>query len=194
MNSGLIDEYEALNEKQKRMYERVRNVWQAPIGGFLYVLFNPRFTWLKGSIRLAAHVIKRKIAQPSITIKAHVADFKTPYWTSSKEYWHMFWNNVVLLSVWVAMSLLIGPALFFTVYVISVSLAGGVGIVLFTVQHNFEHSDVGGDDGGYDVIAAIQGTSFLICPRLFDCVDADIANHHVHHLSAAIPNYCLVIC
>ncbi len=194
LNTASVDEYEALTDKQKRMYERVRNVWLAPIGGFLYVLFNPRFTWLKGSISLAAHVIKGKIAQPGMSIKAHAADFKTPYWASSKEYWHMFWNNAVLLSAWVAMSLLIGPALFFTVYVISVSLAGGAGIVLFTVQHNFEHSYASSDEGWDDDIAAIQGTSFLILPRWLNWFTADIVYHHVHHLSAAIPNYCLVKC
>src|SRR5258708_38258496 len=194
LNTALVDEYEARTDKQRRMYERVRNVWLAPFGGFLYVLFNPRFTWLKGSISLVGHVIKKKIAQPGISVKAHAADFKTPYWASEKEYWHMFWNNVVLLSAWVAMSLLVGPALFFTVYVISVSLAGGIGIVVFTVQHNFEHSYASGDEGWDDDIAAIQRTSFLILPRWLNWFTADIAYHHVHHLSAAIPNYCLATC
>ena len=52
----------------------------------------------------------------------------------------MFWNNVVLLSLWALMCWPFGTALFFTIYLISASLAGGVGIILFTVQHNFEHS------------------------------------------------------
>jgi omega-6 fatty acid desaturase (delta-12 desaturase) len=92
------------------------------------------------------------------------------------------------------MSLLVGPALFFTVYVISTSLAGAGGIVVFTVQHNFEHSYASDDDGWDDDTAAIRGTSFLILPRWLNWFTADIAYHHVHHLSAAIPNYCLAEC
>lgn len=194
LNTVSVEEYEALTEKQRRMYERVRNVWLAPLGGFLYVLFNPRFTWLKGSISLVGHIIRRKIAEPGTSARAHAATFKTPYWKSAKEYWHMFWNNVVLLGAWVAMSLLVGPALFFIVYVISTSLAGAGGIMVFTVQHNFEHSYASGDDGWDDDAAAIQGTSFLILPRWLNWFTADIAYHHVHHLSATIPNYCLAEC
>ena len=92
------------------------------------------------------------------------------------------------------MSFAIGPALFFAVYLVSVSLSGGAGIALFTVQHNFEHSYASGDEGwDYDT-AAIQGTSFLILPRWLNWFTADIAYHHIHHLSARIPNYCLLKC
>lgn len=75
-----------------------------------------------------------------MSIRAHAAEFQPRYWSAPAEYWHMFWNNVVLLSAWVAMSLLVGPALFFAVYIVSVSLAGAGGIALFAVQHNFEHA------------------------------------------------------
>jgi len=194
LSTKSVDEYEALTDKQQRMYERVSNIWLIPFGGFVYILFNPRFTWLKGSVSLVRHIIKKKIAQPSISAKAHAADFETLYWASAKEYWHMFWNNVVLLGAWVVMSLLIGPALFFAVYLISVSLAGGGGIVIFTVQHNFEHAYASGDEGWDEDTAAILGTSFLILPRWLNWFTADIAYHHVHHLSATIPNYCLVKC
>ena len=106
----------------------------------------------------------------------------------------MFWNNVVLLSVWVLMSSTVGPALFFTVYFISGALSGGAGIVLFTVQHNFEHSYATGSEGWDRDAAAIRGTSFLIFPRWLNWFTANIAYHHIHHLSAKIPNYCLVKC
>ncbi len=52
----------------------------------------------------------------------------------------MLWNNLALLSAWALMSWWCGAGLFFVVYVLSVSVAGGLGIVLFTVQHNFEHA------------------------------------------------------
>jgi omega-6 fatty acid desaturase (delta-12 desaturase) len=189
-----VDEYEALTDKQRRNYERARSTWLAPVAGFLYLIFNPRLTLLKGSASLVGHLIKKKLAQPRISIRAHAADFATPYWGSAKEYWHMFWSNMVLLSVWVLMSHAIGPALFFAVYLISVSLAGGAGIALFTVQHNFEHAYASGNEGWDGDTAAIRGSSFLILPRWLNWFTANIAHHHIHHLSARIPNYCLLKC
>ena len=189
-----VAEYEAMTDEQQRRYQRARNIWLAPFAGFSYLIFSPRFTWLRGSVGLVSHILKNKMAQPGISIKAHAAAFKTPYWNSAKEYWHMFWNNVVLLSVWVLAAWTIGPELFFPVYLVSTSLAGGAGIVLFTVQHNFEHSYASGNEGWDRDTAAIQGTSFLILPRWLNWFTANIAYHHIHHLSARIPNYCLVKC
>ena len=189
-----VDEYAAMTDAQQRMYRRKCSIAVAPVAGLIYVIFNPRFTWLKGSIGLVSHIVKGKVAQPHLSIKAHAASFETRYWKSHKEYWHMFWNNVVLLSVWALMCWAFGTALFFTIYLISASLAGGAGIVLFTVQHNFEHSYASdGRHWDYDT-GAIEGTSFLILPRWLNWFTANIAYHHIHHLSARIPNYCLVKC
>lgn len=194
LNVLSVGEYETLTAGQQRRYQRARAVWLAPFAGFMYLIFNPRFTWFKGSIGFIVHLIKAKIAQPDVSLKTHAMAFKTPYWKTAREYWHMFWNNVVLLGGWVGMSWILGAALFFPVYIVSVSLAGGAGIMLFTVQHNFEHSYATDDrDWDYDA-AAIRGTSFLVLPRWLNWFTADIAYHHIHHLSARIPNYRLAKC
>jgi omega-6 fatty acid desaturase (delta-12 desaturase) len=189
-----VDEYEALTRKQRRNYERARSTWLAPLAGFLYLIFNPRVTLLKGSIGFVGHMIKSKIARPGISIKAHAANFASPYWTTAQEYWHMFWSNMALLGMCVLMCCAIEPALFLTVYLISVSLAGGAGIALFTVQHNFEHAYASGDEGWDRDTAAIRGSSFLILPKWLNWFTANIAHHHIHHLSARIPNYRLLKC
>lgn len=194
LNTRSVEEFEAMTDAQQRAYERSCNIWLAPFAGFVYLIFNPRCTWLKGSIGLIRHVATKKLARPDISFKQHAADFRTPYWKDADEYWHMFWNNVVLLSAWVAMSWLIGPALFFAVYLTSVSLAGGAGILLFTVQHNFEHAYATCDKHWCYDTAAIHGTSFLVFPRWLNWFTANIAYHHVHHLSAKIPNYLLARC
>lgn len=189
-----VDEYAAMTEAQRRMYRRKCSIAVAPFAGLIYVIFNPRFTWLKGSIGLVGHIVKGKLSQPNLSIRAHAASFETHYWKSRKEYWHMFWNNVVLLSAWALMSWAFGTVLFFTIYLISASLAAGAGIVLFTVQHNFEHS-YATDSRNWDYDAgAIEGSSFLILPRWLNWFTANIAYHHIHHLSARIPNYCLIKC
>ena len=189
-----VDEYAAMTEARQRMYRGKCSIAVAPFVGFIYLIFNPRFTWLKGSIGLVKHIVKGKAARQNLSIKAHAASFETRYWQSKKEYWHMFWNNVALLSIWVLMCWACGTVLFFTIYLISASLAGGAGIVLFTVQHNFKHA-YASDGRHWDCdTGAIEGTSFLILPRWLNWFTANIAYHHIHHLSAKIPNYCLIGC
>ena len=189
-----VDEYAAMTEAQQRMYRGKCSIAVAPFAGLIYVIFNPRFTWLKGSIGLVSHIVRGKVAQPNFSMKSLAASFETRYWKSHKEYWHMFWNNVVLITVWVLMCWTFGTVLFFTIYLISASLAAGAGIVLFTVQHNFEHSYASdGKHWDYDA-GAMEGSSFLILPRWLNWFTANIAYHHIHHLSARIPNYRLIKC
>src|SRR5271156_1697111 len=189
-----VDEYAGMTDAQQRMYRRKCSIALAPFAGLIYVILNPRFTWLKGSIGLVGHIVRGKVAQPNLSIKAHAASFETRYWKSRKEYWHMFWNNVVLIGVWVLMCWAFGTVLFFTIYLVSASLAAGAGIVLFTVQHNFEHS-YASDDENWDYDAgAIEGSSLLILPGWLNWFTANIAYHHIHHLSSRIPNYCLIKC
>jgi omega-6 fatty acid desaturase (delta-12 desaturase) len=177
------EEYAAMSMAKRRKYRVLRRLTLLPLHAFIYVLFMPRYTWLRGTAGLLWH----KLA-------GREGEFKTRYWSTPLEYWHMTWNNVVLLSLWVAMSFAIGPVLFFTVYVLSISLSTAVGIALFTVQHNFEGSYASGDEGwDYDT-AAIEGTSFLVLPAWLNWFTANIAYHHIHHLSASIPNYRLAEC
>jgi len=189
-----VDEYSALTRAQQRMYRSKCSVIAAPLAGFIYLIFNPRFTWLKGTVCLVAHIVRQKLAQPSVPLREHTASFKTRYWKSSREYRHMLWNNLVLLSGWAVMCYLIGPGLFFAIYLVTVSVAGGAGIVLFTVQHNFEHSYASSNERWDYDIGAIEGTSFLVLPRWLNWFTVNIGYHHIHHLSATIPNYRLVEC
>jgi acyl-lipid omega-6 desaturase (Delta-12 desaturase) len=189
-----VDEYAALTAGQQRMYRYKCSMLGAPLAGFIYLIFNPRFTWLKGSIAFVVHVIRQKIAQPALPLKAHAASFKTRYWQSAKEYRHMCLNNIVLLSLWALMCYELGAAQFFTIYLISLSLAGGAGIVLFTVQHNFRHAYASGEKNWDYYAGVIEGTSFLILPGWLNWFTANIGYHHIHHLSSRIPNYRLVAC
>jgi omega-6 fatty acid desaturase (delta-12 desaturase) len=189
-----VDEYAVLSGAQQRLYRSKCSVAAAPLAGFIYLIFNPRFTWLLGSTGLFIHTVRRKLAQPGVSLQAHAASYQTRYWNSSREYRHMLWNNLVLLSVWASMCSVVGIARFFSIYLLSVSIAGGVGIVLFTVQHNFQHS-YASDDEHWDLDSgAIEGTSFLVLPRWLNWFTVNIGYHHVHHVSAGIPNYRLVEC
>jgi omega-6 fatty acid desaturase (delta-12 desaturase) len=189
-----VEEYDALTPGEQRAYVRARRIGMAPLAGFLYLVLNPRLTWITGTAKLVLHVARRKWAQPRVSMRAHATTFQTHHWKSAAEYRHMSLNNFVLLSTWALMGWLIGPALFFTLYLVSTSLAGAGGIVLFTVQHNFEHAYASGDqDWDFDA-AALHGTSFLVLPAWLNWFTANIGYHHIHHLSSRIPNHRLVAC
>ena len=189
-----IDEYAALTRAQQRFYRFKCSVLTAPLAGFIYLIANPRFTWLRGSIGLVIHTARRKLAQPRVSVQAHAASYRTRYWKSAREYRHMLWNNLALLSIWALMCYACGSATFFCIYVLSVSIAGGAGIVLFTVQHNFDSSYASDDEHWDQDTGAIEGTSFLVLPRWLNWFTVNIGYHHIHHLSASIPNYNLVEC
>jgi omega-6 fatty acid desaturase (delta-12 desaturase) len=70
-------------------------------------------------------------------------------------------------------------------------LGGAAGIWLFFVQHQFE--DVyweRGERWSY-ADAALRGSSYLKLPKVLQFFSGNIGLHHVHHLSARIPNYNL---
>ncbi|GAA5167229.1 fatty acid desaturase [Viridibacterium curvum] len=188
------DEFAAMSPTQQRQYCRARSVWLAPLAGFIYLLVNPRRSCLRGILALFRHARSRRIEQPDLSWSASGEGFSMPCGASAQEFRHMLANNLAWLALWLAMAWLVGPALFLVCAVLSISMAGGIGIMLFTVQHNFEHAYATGDEGwDYDQ-AALEGTSFLLLPGWLNWFTANIAYHHIHHMSARIPNYCLAAC
>lgn len=189
-----VDEYAALTRVGQRLYRFKCSVLAAPLAGFIYLIFNPRFTWVRGSIGLLIHTVRSKLSRPSISLRAHAATYHARYWKSVREYRHMLANNLVLLSAWTLMCCACGMAHFFSIYILSVSIAGGAGIVLFTVQHNFEHAYASDSEHWDRDTGTMEGTSYLVLPRWLNWFTVDIGYHHIHHLSASIPNYRLAAC
>ena len=70
-------------------------------------------------------------------------------------------------------------------------MAAAAGVWLFYVQHQFEDAywESTGDWSYAD--AALRGSSYLKLPRVLRFFTGNIGLHHVHHLSARIPNYNL---
>ncbi|HEY4279439.1 MAG TPA: fatty acid desaturase [Conexibacter sp.] len=100
-------------------------------------------------------------------------------------------TDLALAVVIAAVCLVFGWQTFLLVQVPMAIFAGGAGIWLFFVQHQFE--DVyweSADHWSYDD-AALRGSSYLKLPRVLQFFSGNIGLHHVHHLSAAIPNYNL---
>lgn len=160
----------------------------------MYFIFTPRFIWLKDSMRFLMFIMAGKIKNRSKSFVQLSKEFDTGYWNTWQEYAHMAANNIVLISCWILAASYFGAWEFFTVYTLVLSLAGALGIILFTLQHNFEDSYAKGDEEWDYFSAALEGTSYLDLPRVLHWFTADIGYHHIHHLSARIPNYKLEEC
>ena len=70
-------------------------------------------------------------------------------------------------------------------------LAGSVGIWLFYVQHQFEDVYWEHKEQWSYAASALRGSSHLRLPKVLQFFTGNIGLHHVHHLSARIPNYNL---
>ena len=194
LNILSVKEFSELSSSQQNKYQRGRNILLSPLGAFLYFIFNPRFNWMLGSLQFAFSTIKSKIKSPKESFKNIIHNQESRFWKNGREYLHMTLNNFVLLSFWVAASWYFGAATFFIVYIVSLSLAGAAGLLVFTLQHNFEGSYAANTEHWNYYQGALTGTSFFTVPKFFNWFGADIAYHHIHHLSAGIPNYNLAAC
>jgi omega-6 fatty acid desaturase (delta-12 desaturase) len=100
-------------------------------------------------------------------------------------------TNVALIALILLLCWLIGWQAYLLVQVPTAMIAGSIGVWLFYVQHQFEDT-YWRDSGSWDYAeAALQGSSHLKLPKILQFFTANIGLHHVHHLSARIPNYNL---
>ncbi len=70
-------------------------------------------------------------------------------------------------------------------------LASSAGVWLFYVQHQFEGTYWHSSEGWSYADAGLRGSSYLKLPGVLQFFTGSIGLHHVHHLSARIPNYNL---
>jgi len=100
-------------------------------------------------------------------------------------------TDLVLVALGAALCWLLGWQGFLTVQMPALLVSGSIGIWLFYVQHQFEDTYwQSSESWSYDQ-AALQGSSYLRLPRALQFITGNIGLHHVHHLSARIPNYNL---
>jgi omega-6 fatty acid desaturase (delta-12 desaturase) len=100
-------------------------------------------------------------------------------------------TNIALAVLVAGLCWLIGWRDYLLVQAPTVLLAGSAGIWLFYVQHQFEDAYwESAEDWSY-ADAALRGSSYLKLPKVLQFFSGNIGLHHVHHLSARIPNYNL---
>ena len=113
---------------------------------------------------------------------------------SPRERHSVWWTNLALLVMAIALANVYGLAAYLLIQLIVLGVAGAAGVWMFYVQHQFE--DVyweRGENWDY-AAAALRGSSFYKLPRVLQWFSGNIGFHHIHHLSARIPNYNLQRC
>jgi omega-6 fatty acid desaturase (delta-12 desaturase) len=100
-------------------------------------------------------------------------------------------TNLVLAIVIGAIVWLVGLEAWLLVQMPIAILAGTTGVFLFYVQHQFEDVYWASSDDWSYADAALQGSSYLKLPKILQFFSGNIGLHHVHHLSAKVPNYNL---
>ncbi len=106
----------------------------------------------------------------------------------------VWWTNFALVGVIAGMCWLIGWKTFLLVQLPVLMLSSAIGIWLFYVQHNFDPTYWDNHEGWEFVKAGLQGSSFYKLPLILQWFSGNIGFHHIHHLSAKIPNYNLPQC
>ncbi len=100
-------------------------------------------------------------------------------------------TNAVLLAMLAAIVWVVGWQAWLVVQFPSMFLAAATGVWLFYVQHQFEDAYWENADSWSYADAALQGSSHLKLPQPLQWFSGNIGLHHVHHLSARVPNYNL---
>jgi omega-6 fatty acid desaturase (delta-12 desaturase) len=100
-------------------------------------------------------------------------------------------TNVALALLVLALCWLVGWRDYLLIQAPTLLLAGSAGIWLFYVQHQFEDAYWESAETWTYADAALRGSSYLKLPKVLQFFSGNIGLHHVHHLSARIPNYNL---
>ena len=103
----------------------------------------------------------------------------------------VWWTNVALVGVLAVMWATIGLERFLLVQLPMTFIASAVGIWMFYVQHQYEDTYWHWHENWDYYDASLLGSSYLVLPKPLQWLTANIGVHHVHHMSARIPNYKL---
>jgi omega-6 fatty acid desaturase (delta-12 desaturase) len=148
--------------------------------------------WRKFSYRLARNPMVLFVIAPTFLFLVRQR-FVNPG-ASKRERHSVHAMNAAIFGMAAALSLVFGWKAYLLIQLVILMVAGGAGVWLFYVQHQFEgvYWERGGD---WDyTAAALQGSSFYKLPKVLQWFSGNIGFHHIHHLSPRIPNYNLERC
>ena len=100
-------------------------------------------------------------------------------------------TDLALAAIFAGLFVAIGVGTTLLLVLPVIAIAGAAGIFLFYVQHQFQGVYWERHERRDFAAVAMQGSSFYDLPRVLRWFSGNIGFHHIHHLSARIPNYWL---
>jgi omega-6 fatty acid desaturase (delta-12 desaturase) len=100
-------------------------------------------------------------------------------------------TNIALIAWVLCWSSIVGLGTFLLIQGTTLVAGGAIAAWMLYVQHQYEDTYYRAPGEWQFELAALQGSSYLHLPRPLAWVVGNANFHHVHHLSAKIPNYRL---
>lgn len=148
--------------------------------------------WKRFSYRLARNPVVLFVLAPLFLFLV-LERFSSPK-ANPRERRSVYAMNFAILIMAATLSWVFGFKAYLLIQLTVMAVAGGAGVWMFYVQHQFEGVYwERGDEWDYTA-AALQGSSFYKLPRILQWFSGNIGYHHIHHLSSRIPNYNLERC
>src|SRR5438552_3648805 len=148
--------------------------------------------WRRFAYRLARNPILLFVIAPVFVLLIKQR-FPTPN-ASKRERHSVYWMNLAILGMVAGLSFVFGVVPYIFIQLAMLAVAGSAGFWLFYVQHQFEGVYWERAEQWDYAAAALKGSSFLKLPKILQWFSGNIGYHHIHHLSARIPNYNLERC
>lgn len=185
-----VDQFDALSPLRQRLYVMLLHPLMLFPGGFFYLIIKPRVQLLCGLLNYIPHAIGCLFRRQWRGLFA----YKSKFWYTNGEFWDLFFNNICVLGLWYVCGEVMGHGFFWAIYAPVMMNAAAIFICVFFIQHNFEESYAHRDEGWNYLAGAMEGSSYLKLPAIFNWFTADIGYHNIHHLCERIPNYYLAAC
>lgn len=148
--------------------------------------------WKKFSYRLARNPFILFIIAPMVLFLGlnRIPKPKAP----ARERYSVHLTTLAVGAMCAGLIWIFGLQAFLIIQLTILMVAGSAGVWLFYVQHQFEGVYWERSENWDYATAALQGSSFYKLPKILQWFSGNIGFHHIHHLSARIPNYHLEKC
>ena len=184
------EQFAAMSPVRQKLYALLRHPLMLFPGGFFYLIVKPRVQLLCGLVAYIPFMITCLFRGEW----RRAVSLESKFWYTKGEFYDYLFNNIFVLGSWYLCGALMGHAFFWALYAPMVMLTAATFICIFYIQHNFEDSYAHRDEDWSYLKGALEGSSYLKMPAIFNFFTADIGYHNVHHISALIPNYRLAAC
>ena len=148
--------------------------------------------WLRFRYRLARNPLVLFLIAP-LTLFVVLQRFPSRA-ANPRERMSVYWMDLAIVGMMAGMSALLGLKAYLLIQLVVIAVASGAGLWMFYVQHQFEDVHWERGDEWDFTAAALQGSSYYKLPKILQWFTGNIGFHHIHHLSARIPNYNLERC